>query len=53
MKQELLSLVCKHKHMLKNGAPPDKFGVQYRLLHTSTLNNPIEFYMLSLSGSWN
>ena len=22
----------KHKHMLENGAPPDKFGVLYRLL---------------------
>ena len=28
---------CKHKHMLGNGAPPDKFGVLYRLL-------PIEFH---------
>ena len=25
---------CKHKHMLEAGAPPDKFGVLYRLLHT-------------------
>ena len=24
---------CKHKHMLENGAPPDKFGVLYYLLH--------------------
>ena len=24
---------CKHKHMLENGAPPDKFGALYRLLH--------------------
>ena len=24
---------CKHKHMLENGAPPDKFYVLYRLLH--------------------
>ena len=25
---------CKHKHMLQNGAPPDKFGVLNSLLHT-------------------
>ena len=24
---------CKYNHMLENGAPPDKFGVLYRLLH--------------------
>ena len=24
---------CKYKHMLENGAPPDKFGVQYRLIY--------------------
>ena len=22
---------CKHKHMIKSGAPPDKFGVLYRI----------------------
>ena len=22
---------CKHKHMMKSGAPPDKFGVLYRM----------------------
>ena len=22
---------CKHKHMMKSGAPPDKFGVLYRI----------------------
>ena len=27
---------CKHKHMMKNGAPPDKLRVLYRL-------GPIEF----------
>ena len=31
------SLDCKHKHMLENGAPPDKCGVLYRVL-------PIEFH---------
>ena len=24
-------LDCKHKHMMKCGAPPDKFGVLYRI----------------------
>ena len=24
-------LDCKHKHMMKSGAPPDKFGVLYRM----------------------
>ena len=24
---------CKHKHMLENGAPTDKFGVLYHPLH--------------------
>ena len=27
MNQEHISLVCKHKHMLTNGAPPDIFRV--------------------------
>ena len=31
---------CKHKHMIENGAPPDKFGVLYQLL-------PIEFHGLN------
>ena len=29
MNQRHFSLVCKHEHMLKNGAPPDKFGVRF------------------------
>ena len=24
---------CKHKHMLENGAPPDKFGVLYTVCY--------------------
>ena len=28
---------CKHKHMMKSGAPPDKVSVLHRLL-------PIEFH---------
>ena len=35
--QDTSFLYCKHKHMMKSGAPPDKFGVLYRLL-------PIEFH---------
>ena len=23
---------CKHKHMMKSGVPPDKFGVLYRMV---------------------
>ena len=30
--QDTSFLDCKHKHMMKSGAPPDKFGVLYRLL---------------------
>ena len=30
-------LDCKHKQMMKSGAPPDKFGVLYHML-------PIEFH---------
>ena len=32
--QDTSFLDCRHKHMMKNGAPPDKFGVLHRLLHT-------------------
>ena len=30
--QDTSLLDCKHKHMMKSGAPPDKVGVLYRLL---------------------
>ena len=30
------SLVCKHKHVLKNGAPPDKFEVLHGFLQTDS-----------------
>ena len=30
------SLICKHKHMLKNGAPIDKFEVLHRFLQTDS-----------------
>ena len=26
-----LTVKCKHKHMMKSGATPDKFGVLYRI----------------------
>ena len=34
--QDTSFLDCKHKHMMKSGAPPDKFGVLSHLV-------PIEF----------
>ena len=30
--QDTSFLDCKHKHMMKSGAPPDKFGVLYRIV---------------------
>ena len=30
-KQDTYFLDCKHQHMMKSGAPPDKVGVLYRL----------------------
>ena len=27
-----LDCTCKHKHMMKSGAPPDKFGILYRMV---------------------
>ena len=36
--QDTSFLDCKHRNMMKSGAPPDKFGVLYCLL-------PIEFYL--------
>ena len=30
--QDLSFVDCKHKHMMKSGAPPDKFGVPYRMV---------------------
>ena len=35
--QDLSFVDCKHKHMMKSGAPPDKFGVLY---HTFTYRIP-------------
>ena len=30
--QDSSFLVCKHKHMMKSGAQPDKFDVLYRMV---------------------
>ena len=45
---------CKYKHMLENGAPPDKSGVLYRLLHIEFhgFNSRIDVLVLSHLGSW-
>ena len=45
-------LDCKHKHMMKRGAPPDK--VLHRLLHIEfyVFTGRIDFQVLSLFGSW-
>ena len=47
-------LECKHKHMIKSGAPPDKTGALYSLLlidfHGFT--SRIDFQELSLLGFW-
>ena len=44
-------LDCKHKHMMKNGAPPDKFGVLHHVeFHGFT--SKINFRGLSLVGFW-
>ena len=51
-KRDTSSLDCKHKHMLKNGAPPDKSGVLYRLLHLEFhgFNSWIDVSVLSHFG---
>ena len=45
MKGTHILLYCKHKHMLENGAPPDKFDVLYRQLH-------IEFHILTAGSMY-
>ena len=44
----------KYKHMLENGAPPDKVGVLYRLLYMEFhgINSRINVLGLSHLGSW-
>ena len=46
--QDTSFLDCKHKHMMKSGAPPDKFGVLYRMV---TCRIPW-FHKQKLYGSW-
>ena len=47
-------LDCKHKHMMKGGAPPDKVGVLYCQLPIEFhgFTSIIDFEGLSLFGSW-
>ena len=47
-------LDCKHKHMMKSGAPPDKFGVLYRIVtfRIPWFHKQISFSGLSHFGSW-
>ena len=47
-------LDCKHKHMIKSRAPPDKDGVLHHLLSIEfhEFTSRIDFYGLSLFGSW-
>ena len=45
--QDTSFLNCKHKHMMKWGSPPDKFGLLYRIeFHSFT--SRIDFYYQSL-----
>ena len=45
---------CKYNHMLENGAPPDKFGDLYRVLHIEFhgFNYSVNVLGLSHFGSW-
>ena len=48
------TLNCKHKHMMKRGAPPDKFGVLYHMVtyRITWFHNQNYILGLSLFGSW-
>ena len=52
--QDTSFLDCKHKHMMKCGAPPDKFGVLYRMFtyRIPWFHKQNEFQGLSLFSSW-
>ena len=52
--QDTSFLDCKHKHMMKSGAPPDKFGVLYSMFayRIPWFHKQNEFQGLSLFGSW-
>ena len=47
-------LECKHKHMMKSGAPPDKVGVLHSLLPIEVhgFTDRIDFLCLSLFSFW-
>ena len=49
--QDTSFLDCKHKHMMKSGASPDKVRILHRLLPIE-LTSRIDFQGLSLFGSW-
>ena len=44
-------LDCKHKHIMKSGAPPDKFGVLYRMV-TSLQNSMVSQAELRVITLW-
>ena len=45
--QDTSFLDCKHKHMIKCGAPPDKFGILYRMIPVR-----IPWFHKQNFGSW-
>ena len=51
--QDTSFLDCKHKHMMKSGAPPDKIGVMYHMLPIEShgFTSRIDLEGLSLFGS--
>ena len=53
-KRDTSTPVCKYKHMLKRGAPPNKFGVLYLVLYIEfhSFNCSIDVLELSHFGSW-
>ena len=52
--RDISSSDCKHKHILENGAPPDKFVVMYHLSHREFhgFNSRIHVSGLLHIGSW-
>ena len=43
--QDTSFLDCKHKHMMKSGAPPDKFGVLYRMITYNSMVSQAELIL--------
>ena len=54
-KQDTSFLDCKHKHMIKSGAPPDNVGVLHHVLpiEFNDFTSRIDFwsYLIFLDGS--